>query len=112
MDLFVRHRVPSTARGTPVLRVLETSQLLLHEHPDVARVERLVGAFRRDGVLRNPPIVTPLLPPPKGGGRTAQFVILDGANRIPALRDRGAPHVPAQVVRYDQAEHGAPPRPP
>ena len=104
MDLFVRQRVPSTARGTPVLRVLETSQFLLHEHPDVARVERLVGAFRRDGVLRNPPIVTPLLPPPKGGGRTAQFVILDGANRITALRDLGAPHVAAQVVRYEQPD--------
>ena len=106
MDLFVRQRVPSTARGTPALRVLETSQLLLHEHPDVARVERLIGAFRRDGVLRNPPIVTPLLPPPepRPGGGAAQFVVLDGANRITALRDLGAPHVAAQVVRYEQPD--------
>jgi hypothetical protein len=112
LDLFVRQRAPSTARVTPVLRVLETSQLLLHEHPDLERAGRLVAAFRRDGVLRNPPIVAPLspepvreLPPPEAmPGGVAQFVVLDGANRVNALRELGVPHVAAQVVRYEQPE--------
>lgn len=112
MDLFVQPRVPSIARVTPVLRVLETSQLLLHEHPDLERVGRLVLAFRRDGVLRNPPLVAPLssevardLPPEaRSGEGVAQLVVLDGANRVMALRELGVPHVAAQVVRYEEPE--------
>ncbi|HYM91449.1 MAG TPA: hypothetical protein VEW91_07450 [bacterium] len=107
MDLFTRQRVPSTARVTPVLRVLETSQLLLHEDPDLERVKRLAEAFRRDGALRNPPIVTPLdLPRPatQAGEGAAPMVVLDGANRVTALREIGVPHVAVQVVQYERPE--------
>lgn len=107
MDLFLRQRVPATARGSPVLRVLEASQLMLHEDPDLERVKRLAGAIRRDGVLRNPPIVTPLepqRPAAQAGDGAAPCVVLDGANRVTALREIGAPHVAVQVVQYERPE--------
>lgn len=80
----------------PILRVLEIERLALHEEPDPARVSRLHDALGRDGVLRNPPIVAPM---PEG-----RAVVLDGANRVMALRTLEIPHVVAQVVRYEQPE--------
>jgi hypothetical protein len=76
----------------PFLRVWAADRLLLHEEADAARVGRLVGALRRDGVLRNPPMVAPL---PDG-----RAVVLDGANRVSALRTLGLPHVVVQPVAY------------
>jgi hypothetical protein len=101
----VRHRIRSVAQAVPMLRVLETSRPLLHEHPDPERVRRLVGTLGRDGMLRNPPIVTPLF-----GATTREFsadipvVVLDGANRVTALRELGVPHIAAQVVDYGVSE--------
>jgi hypothetical protein len=80
----------------PVLRVMATGRLLLHEEPDPARVERLREAIRRDAVLKNPPIVTPV-----SGDRAA---VLDGANRVTALRDLGVPQVVVQTVSYGRPE--------
>ncbi len=80
----------------PVLRVVEIERLLLHEEPDPGRVKKLHDALRRDGVLRNPPIVAPM---PEG---TA--AVLDGANRVTALREAGIPHAVVQVVEYDRPE--------
>jgi len=97
MDVFIRQRPPSVARATPVLRVLEISRVLQHEDPDPGRVRRLVRALRRDGVLRNPPIVTPI-----AGGDLV--VVLDGANRVSALREMGVSDVAAQVVDYEASE--------
>jgi len=75
---------------------MATAQLLLHEEPDPARVERLRGAIRRDGVLKNPPIVTPL--------SEDRAVVLDGANRVSALRELRVPHVVVQAVSYARPE--------
>jgi L-serine kinase (ATP) / ParB family transcriptional regulator, heme-responsive regulator len=90
-----------------VLRVFDVSQVLLHEEPDPERVQRLVRALRRDGVLRNPPIVTSI---PAGAarefpaGRDDQVVVLDGANRVTALREIGVVHIAAQMVDYEAPE--------
>jgi len=73
------------------------SRVLLHEDPDPERVQRLVRTLRRDGVLRNPPIVTPI----SAGDRV---IVLDGANRVTALREMGAPDIAAQVVNYEAPE--------
>lgn len=97
MDVFIRQRPPSVARATPLLRVLEISRVRQHEDPDPGRVRRLVRALRRDGVLRNPPIVTPI-----AGGDLV--VVLDGANRVSALREMGVSDVAAQVVDYEAPE--------
>lgn len=82
--------------GPPVLRVVEVAQVCVHEDPDRRRVARLREALLRDGVLRNPPVVT-LLP-------DGRFAVLDGANRVTALQGLGIHHLVAQVVDYHSPE--------
>jgi hypothetical protein len=98
MDLTLREHPARAARLAPDLRVLEVARLLLHEEPDPGRVARLREALRRDGVLRNPPIVAPI--------PEERAAVLDGANRITALRDLDVPHVVAQVVPYEDPAIG------
>lgn len=95
MDLFLRQR-PHVTQMIPVLRVVEIERLLLHEEPDLERVKKLRDALRRDGVLRNPPIVAAM---PEGAA-----AVLDGANRVTALRESAVPHIVVQVVEYDRPE--------
>jgi hypothetical protein len=92
MDLSLQPRPVHAARSSPVLRVVETARLLLHEDPDPGRVARLRKALGRDGVLRNPPAAA-LMP----DGRA---VVLDGANRVTALRDIGIRYAVVQAVDY------------
>jgi hypothetical protein len=80
----------------PVLRVWPLDRLALHEEADAGRVRRLEEALTRDGVLRNPPVVAPI-----SDGRA---VVLDGANRVSALRALGLPHAVVQSVRYDDTD--------
>jgi hypothetical protein len=75
----------------PQLRILPIHQLHPHELPDDQRAEPLAVSIRRDRVLRNPPIVQMLY------GLDA-YVVLDGANRVSALRLLEVPHVLVQVV--------------
>lgn len=96
MDLSLRERAPRALRPTPALRVFEVARLLLHEEPDPGRVSRLRDTLRRDGVVKNPPIVTAL---PEGNA-----AVLDGANRVTALREIGVPHVVGQTIVYDDPE--------
>jgi hypothetical protein len=95
MDVFLR-QPPRLTHPMPVLRVFEVERLLLHEEPDPGRVRRLTDGLRRDGVLRNPPVVAPM---PQG---TA--TVLDGANRVTALRELGIPHAVVQAVEYERPE--------
>lgn len=76
----------------PALKIVETSRLHPHELPDEQRAQPLVSALRRDRVLKNPPIVQPI------EGRD-EFVVLDGANRVTALRLLGTPHCLVQVAQ-------------
>ncbi len=78
----------------PNLQVLSVADLVLHEYGDPHRVARLRKRLREEGVLKNPPIVTPI-------PDTERYVVLDGANRTIALRELGVPHVVAQVVDYN-----------
>jgi hypothetical protein len=80
----------------PFLRVWPTERLLLHEEADPGRVRRLVDALRRDGVLRNPPVVAPL--------SDLRAVVLDGANRVSALRTLALPHIVVQPVAYQDPQ--------
>ncbi|MHB8731559.1 MAG: hypothetical protein ACYDAB_07195 [bacterium] len=97
MEVSLRRRgpaaAPAHAAAMPLLRVWPAERLLLHEEADAARAGRLADALRRDGVLRNPPIVAPL--------EDGRAVVLDGANRVTALRALGLPHVVVQPVAYD-----------
>ncbi|MCS6843046.1 MAG: hypothetical protein NZ528_01790 [Caldilineales bacterium] len=85
---------PQESTHLPVLRVLPVAQLLLHESSDERRVARLRQRLLEDGRLKNPPVVAPL-------PDSASYVVLDGANRVSAIRELGFPHIVAQVVSYD-----------
>ncbi len=76
----------------PDLRIISASGLHPHEYPDEQRAEPLEEALRRDGVLKNPPIVLPV------DDEQSEYVVLDGANRITAIKMLGIPHVLVQVV--------------
>jgi hypothetical protein len=79
----------------PDLRFVPVEALIPHEQHDLHRSAPLVRRLREQGVLRNPPIVTPLAPDDE------RFVVLDGANRATAAREAGLPHLVVQVVRYE-----------
>ncbi len=74
------------------LRFVPLDQMLLHEEDDPYRVKRLALTLRREGKLRNPPIVA------EAGG---QYIVLDGATRTTALREMGFRDVLVQIVDYD-----------
>lgn len=111
MELSVRSPAPAAVSSMPVLRVWPTERLLLHEEADAGRVRRLADALRRDGVLRNPPVVA-LLPATARSARggtardEGRAVVLDGANRVTALQVLGLPHVVVQLVSYDDPAIG------
>jgi hypothetical protein len=79
----------------PDLRFVAVEALIPHEQHDAQRSGPLVQRLREQGMLRNPPIVTPL---PSDEER---FVVLDGANRATAAQAAGLPHMVVQVVRYE-----------
>ncbi len=80
----------------PTLKIVPTKGLHPHELPDEQRAKPLVEVLRRDRVLKNPPIVLPL------NGKSEDYVVLDGANRVTALRLLGVPHSLVQVVHRDE----------
>ncbi len=77
----------------PDLCLLSAEALVLHEHTDPKRVARMQVRLNSDGFLKNPPIVSPM----PGSDR---FVVLDGANRIRALKSLDCKHILVQVVDY------------
>lgn len=78
--------------GVPILELVRTAQVRFHEHPEAQRTGRLVERLRQEKVLRNPPIVARL--------SADRYMLLDGANRVGALRDLGYSHVPVQIIDY------------
>ncbi|MEW5873348.1 MAG: hypothetical protein AB1894_29075 [Chloroflexota bacterium] len=79
----------------PNLAFLPVDCLLIHERHDEQRTRPLILRIRASGVLRNPPIASPLH---DGSDR---YMVLDGANRAAALREMGLPHALVQVVEPD-----------
>ncbi len=51
-----------------------------------------IEKLRAQGIIRNPPIVMPLM---DGSNR---YMVLDGANRVTSLQEMEFPHIVAQVV--------------
>ena len=79
----------------PTLKVLPVENLLIHESHDTQRSRPLMLRIQASGILKNPPIVSPL----QDG--TQRYMVLDGANRVTALRDLGYPHALVQTVAPD-----------
>ena len=70
----------------PELHIVGLDDVVLHEDPDMERVARLVDRFSADGILKNPPVV--------GRRKGHRRIVLDGANRITALRKLGVTEQP------------------
>lgn len=87
---------PSDLVQAPDLRILPIDLLVEHEFSDAQRTSPLAQRLQAEGVLKNPPIVSPI------GGGDERFVVLDGANRITALSSLGYEYILAQVVRYEE----------
>jgi hypothetical protein len=88
---MLRSMIPSL----PNLKILPIESLILHEDHDMQRTMPLVEKLRAAGILRNPPIVMPLM------DGTHRYMVLDGANRITAFQEMEFPHIVAQVVVSD-----------
>jgi hypothetical protein len=78
----------------PHLAILALDDLLVHEWYDEERTAPLADRILQTGVFRHPPVVIPL------GDGSGQYVVLDGANRVAALRSLHCPHLVAQVVHH------------
>jgi hypothetical protein len=87
-----RHLSPDTE--IPELHILPLGQLVEHEHADAQRTAPLIEQLQAEDTLQNPPIIAALSETPP------RFVVLDGSNRIAALRSLGYPHVLVQQVHY------------
>ncbi|HKJ26009.1 MAG TPA: hypothetical protein VJ965_00100 [Anaerolineales bacterium] len=84
----------------PNLQILPAEIVKLHEHHDPQRTEPLFARIREDAILKNPPLVAPL----SNGGE--KYMVLDGANRVTAMKNMGFPHILAQVVDPDSPNVG------
>jgi len=91
---MLRLMIPSL----PNLKILPIESLILHEDHDMQRTLPLVEKLRAAGILRNPPIVMPLM------DGTHRYMVLDGANRVTALDEMEFPHIVAQVVASDDPD--------
>ena len=74
----------------PELHMVPLDEIVLHEDPDMERVARLVDRFSADGVLKNPPVV--------GRSPGHRHIVLDGANRVTALRKLRYSHALVQEL--------------
>jgi hypothetical protein len=84
----------------PTLQVLPVSSLVPHERCDPHRTRSLEERLKADGLLRNPPILMPLM------DAAGHFLVLDGATRTSAFTSLGIPHILAQVISQDQPGFG------
>ena len=71
------------------LRVVPLDRLKLHEAHDGSRLSLLAGRIREEGVQRHPVIISP---------QKDDYLVLDGAHRVQALRDIGCKFVLAQEI--------------
>lgn len=85
------------SESLPVLKIVPVDSIIIHEHHDRRRSEKLAIAIKADEVLKDPPMVAKL----EG---EAGYVHLDGANRIDTLRLLGCRDILVQIVDYYDEE--------
>lgn len=76
----------------PLLRLVPTTSVQFHEHPERNRTLRLLQRIRAEKLLRNPPIVAQL--------DAERYLLLDGANRLSSFTELGYTQCPVQVIDY------------
>ena len=86
----------------PRLEIVSLRSLILHEDVEQHRVERIGRRLRKEGILKNPPIVG-------RNPRHRKLIVLDGASRVTAARQLGLPHLLVQMVSYPSSEIGLDP---
>jgi len=79
----------------PNLDIIPTEKICLHENHDPNRTLPLKKRIQTSGILNNPPLVIPV------SAKNEQYMVLDGANRVTALKDIGLPHLLVQIVNPD-----------
>jgi hypothetical protein len=84
----------TNSKPFPILRIVPLEQIRFHEAPETDRAARLVERLAEDRHLLNPPIVAPLK-------NAAGYLLIDGANRLSAMRLLGYNCVPVQIINYD-----------
>ncbi len=84
----------TSSKPFPILRIVPLEQIRFHEAPETDRAARLVERLAEDRHILNPPIVAPLK-------HTEGYLLIDGANRISAMRLLGYHCVPVQIINYD-----------
>jgi hypothetical protein len=79
----------------PDLYMLPIEMLVPHEDADPRRVDKLCLRIQQEGQFKHPPIIAAI----PGDER---YVILDGANRVTAMRVLTMPHIVAQLIPYEE----------
>jgi hypothetical protein len=79
----------------PDLKIVPLDKVTLHENHDPQRTPPLIERLKSEGILLNPPIMSYF----QNGG--AEYMVLDGANRVTSFREMGIPHILAQVIEPD-----------
>ncbi len=81
----------------PDLKIVPVESIRLQEYVQKGRMKKLASEIKREGILRNPPIVTNFF---KG-----TYLHLDGANRITAIELLNYKYCLVQVVDYSDPSH-------
>ena len=77
------------------LRLIKSSDILLHEECEDNRYNKLIQRFKEEKILYNPLIV---------GRYKDKFILIDGANRYEALNRTGCKTILAQLVNYKSSK--------
>lgn len=75
----------------PDLKIIPVDQIIFHEEPDVDRSSALQIFLQKEGILKNPPVVA-------YHKESTHYILLDGANRITALKNLNIKDILVQQV--------------
>lgn len=75
------------------LKIVAISNLLEYENFDPIRTKRLIAKIPKDTIFTNPVILAKI-------PRSTKLVLIDGANRVEAMKKLGYKNVLAQTVNY------------
>lgn len=81
----------------PDLKIVPITRIKLQEYVQKARMQKLADSIKKEGILRNPPIVTNFT--------DSTYLHLDGANRITAVELLHYPNCLVQIVDYSDPSH-------
>lgn len=73
------------------LKIIKIKDVFFHEEADPKRTEHLTSRIKGDGIFINPPIVAQL---------GQKYVLLDGANRVSAIKSLACDDILVQIVDY------------